>query len=254
MSVGFCRIARDLNFLPNVEHQSTTTSQNQLRDLQHDSLRMSSIQLYAELLLNIRTVSFIASLRSEHNHETKATLSADGESITLTHEGESASIRLPTKISGGGSAALALPATPAKELTLRLQLEEKAPGLLKYSDFGNFNTENVVPWDAASLTDTVQIQCGKCGNVLVPRDAIHEWKDLPNENWAEMMDFWHCHKPDEHHDHDSEDDASAHKGYAAGNKLTAASGVGFVDTMYFLFAPKDCSGTQVGGISFFSIS
>ncbi|KAF2096449.1 hypothetical protein NA57DRAFT_58364 [Rhizodiscina lignyota] len=205
---------------------------------------MASIQLYAELLLNIRTVTFFATLKSEHNHETKATLSADGESITVTHEGESASIRLPTKISGGGSAALALPPTPAKELTLRLLLEEKAPGLLRYSDFPDSGSDNPVPWDALSLSTETEIKCGKCDNVLIPKGTVREWKDLPSENWADMMDFWHCHKPDEHHDHSHHDanDAPSRKGYAAGNKLTASSGTGFVDTMYFLLAAEDCAG------------
>lgn len=208
---------------------------------------MSSIELYAELLLNIRTVTFFATLKSEHNHETKAELSADGESITVTHEGEFASIRLPTKISGGGSAALTLPASPAKELTLRLQLEEKAPGLLRYSDFQDLSaTENPVPWAALSLGEGTEIQCKQCDHVLVSKGAVHEWKDLPSENWADMMDFWHCHKPDEHHNHEHQDDVPSRKGYAADNKLTAVSGTGFVDTMYFLIAPEDLTGAQVG--------
>lgn len=211
---------------------------------------MTSIHLYAELLLNIRTVSLFASLISEHNHETKATLSADGESITVSHEGESASIRLPTKISGGGSAALTLPAQPTKELTLRLQLEEKAPGLLKYSDFPDTSTENPAPWKAEDLNEDVEFECASCGHVSVPKAVVKTWKNLPSENWAEMMDFWHCHKPDEHEGHghgaDGSDEAPSRKGYAASNRFVAEAGVGLVDTMYFLFAEENCTGVKVG--------
>ena len=54
---------------------STSTSLDQPRNA-------TSITLYAELLLNIRTVTLFASLRTAHNRETKAELSADGSSIT----------------------------------------------------------------------------------------------------------------------------------------------------------------------------
>jgi len=205
---------------------------------------MSSIRLFAELLLNIRTATFFASLRTEHTDETRAQLSADGETITLTHEGESASIRLPTIISGGGSSILTLPASPAKELTFRLQLEEKAPGLLNFRE----ERENVVPWPATAFSEKTGIACRECANSLLERGKINVWKDLPNENWAEMMDFWHCHKPEHDHGHA----ASETKGYAAANKLTATSGTGYVDLAYVLASGEDTSGIKVRRHSLYS--
>lgn len=199
---------------------------------------MEPIELYAELLTNIRTVTLVASLKSESNRETKAELSADGQSISISHEGHSASIRLPTQMTGGGTAALTLPATPSKNLTLRLQLEEKAPGLLKFEN-GN---ENLVPWPASALNDG--IQCRACGAALVKKDVVGQWKDLPNENWAEMMDFWHCHKPDEHN-HNHEDVAKS-KGYSSSSKLEATSGVGLVGLSYLLLQTDDCQNIKVG--------
>ncbi|KAF2835504.1 hypothetical protein M501DRAFT_998964 [Patellaria atrata CBS 101060] len=200
----------------------------------------SHIELYAELLLNIRTISFFASLRTESNEETKASLSTDGEWITLTHEGKFASIRLPTKISGGGSASLTLPATPSKELTLRLQLEEKAAGLLQYGEASADEGANAVPWSATSMDDAKRISCLECSNELVKSDAIGQWKDLPSENWAEMMDFWHCHKPHEHQHHT----VGQEKGYAASTELTASQGTGLVDLSYLLLDHEDCSGVK----------
>jgi hypothetical protein len=204
--------------------------------------------LYAELLLHIRTVTLFASLRTHHSRETKAQLSADGSCITVSHEGQSATISLPLKIEGKGDATLELPAQPpSKELTLRLQMEER-----EGSDMLGLMAEerkaNIVPWDGASMNriDKPKLLCKNCKEEIMAEGQIREWKDLPNENWAEMMDFWHCHKPDEHHLHDHTHEATVgQKGYAAGNRLQAATGIGFVDLTSFLLEGQDCPGAQV---------
>ncbi|KAI4920589.1 hypothetical protein J4E85_009356 [Alternaria conjuncta] len=209
----------------------------------------TSITLYAELLLHIRTVTLFASLRTNFSRSTDAKLSSDGSYITVSHEGQSASIRLPINVKGGGDAALELPSQPpTKELTLRLQLEEKEGsdllGTLQRED----RQANIVPWDGASLNDAkdVEMSCKGCDGILVAKGKIQQWRDLPNENWAEMMDFWHCHKPDEHHLHDHmHDEVVGQKGYAAGNRLQAMGGVGFVDLASFLLAESDCEGAQL---------
>ena len=213
------------------------------------ALNETSIILYAELLLHIRTVTFFASLRTNHNRETKAKLSSDGACITISHEGQSASIRLPINVKGGGDVALSLPSQPpGKELTLRLQLEEQEGsdmlGMMQSEEW----KANIVPWDGASLSQIqgVEVICKSCQGVLVPSGKIRQWKDLPNENWAEMMDFWHCHKPDEHHLHDhTHDEMMGQKGYAASNRLQVLEGVGFVDLTRLLLQEEDCEGAQV---------
>ena len=197
---------------------------------------MSSICLYAELLQHIRSVTFYASLQTEYNHETKVHLSADNEWITLSHEGQNASIRLPTKVGGGGDASLTLPAAPSKDITLRLQLEETSPGFLQFQDH---ETGNIEPWTAGMLGEETEIYCYQCGQPFVSRGRVRTWKDLPSENWAEMMEFWHCHKPTIEHA-DGHEDVAARKGYAASNKLMVSSRTGFVDTSHVLLAPTDC--------------
>jgi len=214
----------------------------------------SSITLYAEFLLHIRTVTLFASLRTFHSRETKAKLDTNGSSVTITHEGESATLHLPITVQGGGDAALSLPAQPqSKELTLRLQIEEQEGTEVLGTLLSEERKANVVPWDGATLNNTkaVQIRCKSCRGTLVSKDTIAEWRDLPNENWAEMMDFWHCHKPDEHHLHDHTHDAAVGtKGYAAGNRLRATEGVGFVDLASFLLKEQDCEGVRVSGHRF----
>jgi hypothetical protein len=140
---------------------------------------------------------------------------------------------------GGGSAALDLPAAPAKELTLRLQLQEKAPGLLRLQEL---DADNGAPWMAGELMDgrEVKLCCRNCSAVVL--DASHkirEWRDLPNENWAEMMDLWHCHKP--HDENQSHDEAGASKGYSATRSWQVEHAVGFVSMSYFLVVASDCS-------------
>ncbi|KAL9088617.1 MAG: hypothetical protein Q9165_006137 [Trypethelium subeluteriae] len=201
---------------------------------------MSSIQLYAELLVHIRAVAFYGALHTEHNHETNIELSADNEWITVRHEGQTASIRLPTTVGGGGNAALTLPAAPSKDITLRLQLEETSPGLLQ---FGNQQSGNVEPWTAKSLGKETSLYCRDCGQSLLGQGRVQAWKDLPSENWVEMMEFWHCHKPATEHQH-ANGDAASRKGYSASNKLRASMGTGFVNTSHFLLAPADCLGIE----------
>ena len=226
--------------------------QNENDFLERMAPNESAIMLYAELLLHIRTITLFASLRTHHSRETKAQLSADGSCITVSHEGQSATISLPLKMEGTGDATLELPAQPpSKELTLRLQMEEREGSEL-LGMMAEERKANIVPWDGAAMSriDKPTILCKSCEREILPADTIKEWKDLPNENWAEMMDFWHCHKPDEHHLHDHTHEAAiGQKGYAAGSRLLAAAGIGFVDLTSFLFKEQDCPGAQVSPTS-----
>ncbi|KAF2754225.1 hypothetical protein EJ05DRAFT_504325 [Pseudovirgaria hyperparasitica] len=215
------------------------------------------VQLYAEHLLNIRTLTLTASLSTESTPLTKAKISADATTLTLSHEEVSATIHLPKAIEGGANAVLELPKQATKDLQLRLMLEEHnhRSHLIKDSPAKNgaLQEDNWVPWSAPSLVRRRgKFSCRNCGTAVLnnspssgsvksiapPEDTITLWKDLPNENWAEMMDFWHCHKPDTE---DGIHDEAVHtKGYAAGSKIQAIGGMGFVDIAYFLLASDDC--------------
>ncbi|PPJ60243.1 hypothetical protein CBER1_01305 [Cercospora berteroae] len=204
-----------------------------------------TIHLYAEHLLNIRAISIQAVLSTVSNKETRATLSADGSCMSLSHEGETATIKLPIQVPGGHNAAtLTIPAAPTKDLSFRVQLQEKSDsqGLLTQ---GAHQDDHVVPWTARSLTADVQLRCKHCQQVLLESGKIHIWKDLPSENWAEMMDFWHCHRP---HVHDNDHTAPV-KGYSADSMLAISSGVGMVDPVDFVFAPEDCCSLEISSAS-----
>ena len=195
------------------------------------------IQLYAEHLLNIRTLSIQASLDTHSNKETKVQLSADGRTLTLLHDGEQASILLPVAVPDTSTSTLTIPVIPSKDLSFRIRLEGTGADAVG-------DGEIIVPWTAPSLLTDAEVSCKACKATIVGRGSVTVWKDLPSEGWAEMMDFWHCHKPNEPHDHDH--DATGMKGYAANSVLTAVSTVGLVNATSFLLAASDCSSLKVG--------
>ena len=201
------------------------------------------IYLYVEHLLNIRALSIQASLSTVSNQETKASLSADGNILTLTHEGETASVQLPVNISPNQQSlvSLTIPAVPSKDLSFRIQVEEKPDSNLLGD--GNRENGNIVPWTADSLTNETEVCCRHCSSVLVRRGTIQTWKDLPSEGWAEMMEFWHCHKPHESHSYGN---GEVNRGFGADSKLAVNTGVGLVDVVDFLFVPEDCQNVVVG--------
>ena len=206
------------------------------------------IHLYAEHLQNIRTLSVQASLATASNKETKATLSADRDSLTLSHEGRSATIQLPVSL-GHSDAILTIPASPNKDLSFRLTVEEK-PGAVGVLGDSTQTSDVIIPWMASDLAPKTGISCAKCGEPLMTGN-VQQWKDLPSEGWADMMDFWHCHKPDVPHDDDHGAD-NAGRGFAANSKLVAQEGAGLVGPTDFLFATSNCSGVQVGKILVFA--
>ena len=107
---------------------------------------------------------------------------------------------------------------------------------------------------------TPSISCVSCSTPLISRGTITKWKDLPSDGWAEMMDFWHCHKPDLPHRQHGDDAvhttaetqkvnegaAAAGRGISATSRLAVERGVGLVGVMDLLFAAEDCKLLNVG--------
>jgi hypothetical protein len=206
-----------------------------------------TIHLYAEHLVNIRTLSITATLATPTTDDTKAELRANGTVLALTHEGQSASIVLPIPAPNGrDQASLDIPSVPTKHLSFRVQLEDGTDCLRGNTDP---DVGEVIPWTAISLDAETEISCKSCSATLLARGRIRVWKDLPSENWAEMMDFWHCHRPDVPHDHDHK---TPLKGYSADSRLAIQSGVGMVDPIDFVFAPDDCTNLTVGSFLYSS--
>ena len=100
------------------------------------------------------------------------------------------------------------------------------------------NTEGGIPWSAETLNVGNEIVCRSC-KATITADQVKVWHNLPSDYWAEMMDFWHCHKPNpETGGVQMYEDMS--KAYAATNRLAARSGIGLVNTPCFIIFPGDC--------------
>jgi hypothetical protein len=195
------------------------------------------LHIYAEHLINIRTLSIQSTLPSPSDGTTTCTLSADGDVLTLTHQGETASIALPVAVPAHASASISIPAVPSKGFSFRVRLGNT--DTLQDRQ----NSETVIPWTAASLSHNVELRCKDCRAVFLPQGKVQTWKDLPSEGWAEMMEFWHCHKPNEPHNHEQQTDK---KGYSAESKLAITPSVGLVNATSFILAAADCDNIKVG--------
>lgn len=196
----------------------------------------SSVHIYAELLTNIRQITVKTCLPTPADNTTAAEIFGDGRKFRLSHKGTTAELDLPAKVLVKG--ALPISHKGSVDLTWRLPLlPARAPER-------QFLPENqVVPWSASDIKMESPVSCRACGQLFVQRGTITSWKDLPSENWAEMMEFWHCHKPVEHDK--PEDGNLQQRGYGAASAITAQPGVGFVDITSFLFAEPDCTSLKV---------
>jgi hypothetical protein len=200
--------------------------------------------IYAEYLANIRQISVVVSLPTSPDASTKAEIVQDGRQLQVVHQQNMQSIALPAQVVA--PPLLPIPKQGGKDLSWRLPVSPLEPRP------SPFSLENqALPWTSIDIKVGSPISCRKCDDVLVSKGTINAWKDLPSENWAEMMEFWHCHKP---HDHDQQDPESlASKGYGANNTISAQPGVGFVDLTSFLFTESDCSGLAVSPLGIATI-
>lgn len=196
------------------------------------------MSLYAELLTNIRQISLAASLPSPSDASTKVTLSSDCKTVELRHGSHVSQLTLPAKTAIG---ATILPIQDRQKGTTafswRLPLDPS-------SHSSSSQHQEALPWSATDLVPSSAVACRQCKTAVVPSGAVKVWKDLPSENWAEMMEFWHCHKPDHAHVHGTDGKADenslASRGYGASSAIAAQEGVGFVDLTTLLFAEGDC--------------
>ena len=191
---------------------------------------MSSMQLYAEHLVNLQQVSVFATLPSDSNGSSKVSIDRSTSRFVIHHEGHDNSIILPT-----ATADSKIPSTlpSGRQLSFRFKASSSSIRLQE-----NPRLDSRM---APDLTPGTKILCRHCEAELVGK--VSEWKDLPSGGWAEMMDLWHCHKPTDNH---ANNNASMDgKGYSASNALRPAVGCGLVDVTSFLFHLKDIAGLTV---------
>ncbi|KAK9494983.1 ubiquitin-conjugating enzyme E2-binding protein [Lipomyces doorenjongii] len=97
---------------------------------------------------------------------------------------------------------LTLPGHAAKDVPFSLQQlcqldSTNKTGSVRVKAEREEREEHISPLSAKQLSDCKSVQCSECGAVLVKENM--KYLDLPSENWYELMDYWHCHKPEHHH-------------------------------------------------------
>ena len=200
-----------------------------------DPSNSQGIYIYAELLPNIRQMVLAVSLPSPATTSTRVQVSEDRFHVSVHHQGNITEALLPGRPLTSGILPN-LNNASTKDLVWRLPLDAE-------SCAREVAAESSGPWSADTLQPGSAIRCRRCDALLVAEAKIEEWKDLPSENWAEMMEFWHCHKPDHHgHDHSN---GLASRGYGANSVFAAQKSIGFVDLMTVLLSQDDCQGIAV---------
>ncbi|EED12306.1 conserved hypothetical protein [Talaromyces stipitatus ATCC 10500] len=228
--------------------------------------------LYAELLPNIRQLTLHVSLPSSPSgidiRESTITLSESCRAVTVftLHQGVELveTLKLPARVTDASRRNLSfaghrvdIGATESKaqivEYSFRLQVDPNENGLaLRNQDI---QEDDYVPWTANDLSTCISLHCRLCRQMILDTSSkpdlnTWQWKDLPSGNWAEMMDFWHCHKPDVHPDEKQgqkniEEQNASVKGYGASNRVVATPRTGLVDVASFLVAESDCYNIKV---------
>lgn len=195
------------------------------------------ICVYAELLLNICQLSISVSLASPCNQTTTVDLSQDRKAIVIEHQAQRIVASLPAQLSR--DAVLPRPLPRTRDLSFRFQVGHGRDGW--QSKRMELDEDGI--WPAASLTPDTRIACRACESILL-QSSVNLWKDLPSDNWAEMMDLWHCHKPNTENSHDG-DGLDHAKGYAASSSLAPSPGCGLVHLNYLRVHESACVGLEV---------
>ncbi|CAI7574399.1 unnamed protein product [Penicillium glandicola] len=243
------------------------------------------LYLHAEFLSNIRQITLYVSLPgtptfdgirpdiqlSESRKAVTVSLSKPFDHVTET-------IKLPARVNDAsrrvlkqisGPAPISDPngtGEPSYDFSFRMQVDPDEEALAPRDEL----IDEFTPWTAEEMSSSTRIRCRGCEQAFLDSSLISGsgdlgtgdshtpgwiWKDLPSGNWAEMMDFWHCHKPDPHEGHEKdekdsalkvEDQTAQTKGYGADSHVVAISGTVFVDVATFLLAETNCTGLKKG--------
>jgi hypothetical protein len=238
-----------------------------------------SVDLHAELFPNIRQLPLYVSLQNiEEEFDWNISLSESRRAVivSLSHNRGGdviETLKLPARVLETTGKGLKFAGKRVESershredgnrisFSFRLQVDNDEWCDLSKDTLG----DNFIPWTATAMSTCMGLRCRFCDHVFLdsctlrPSDGRADtatlpawtWKDLPSANWAEMMDFWHCHKPDTH-DHSgrheeigfTQDRNALTKGYGAANQIMAISGTTLVDIGSFLVSEADCRGLK----------
>lgn len=96
-------------------------------------------------------------------------------------------------------------------ITVALPTKQRPDTLISEGSFMNLVDSSLQKWSIKDLlrktpknNDNVNVfslACKACDSLIIDSTTVNKFIDMPSELWYEMMDFWHCHKPHDHHNH-----------------------------------------------------
>ncbi|WEW58583.1 HECT-type E3 ubiquitin transferase [Emydomyces testavorans] len=213
-------------------------------------------RLYAELLPNISQITVYASLpdccSGDNPLQGVTELLPSREEISLSYHEQKECLRLPARVSPKAldmfpfnlsrSDEQKICAMKQNEFSFRLHTDETDQAVVP-----RLCSSIQIPWSAKEMCSGTRVKCRACGNMfLEPHSASQMvWKDLPSAHWAELMDMWHCHKPDpEDGKQHNDDESAAAKGYGVGNHTVCQADTVLLDVMNFYVAEANCVGLE----------
>ncbi|OAL65859.1 hypothetical protein A7C99_2960 [Trichophyton rubrum] len=186
----------------------------------------SCVQLYAELLANIRQIRFYVTTKDAVRNDSRpvVTLDSSRSLVTVSHSDKTLTLKLPLSISARAREHLATSQATShggeNEYSFRLPIDEASSAVDVTS---SHDYTSMSPWPAKNMTAQTY--------------------------WAEMMDLWHCHKPDPIPSKDGDTDFTSlngdTKGYGASNRVVCKPGTVFVNITSFVMTQGDCQGAKM---------
>jgi len=156
------------------------------------------VNYYVELLSRIKSVSIIVEEEDEGvNIEVDNILQVDLQLIQLRLKNQDSNIFIPLPCE--------VPPIPNissclkqrnNVISIRLPLVDAK---VDRSTNSLMSISTNYTWNSSYLRKSIQnytFNCSNCGNTIIDSSKISTTLDMPSELWAEMMDFWHCHKPE----------------------------------------------------------
>lgn len=212
-------------------------------------------RVYAELLPHISDISISLTLPDRDEDASSGNilkLLPSRQDILISYHDQKGSLRLPAR-------ALPNNAELRPHTLKRATGERVASNVTSYSlktdtsiqSLAPFDPSDIpIPWTGKVMSAETRIRCRTCETPFFEPSGSNEmaWKDLPSADWAELMDIWHCHKPDSHEDEDKQrgdSETAAAKGYGAENQTVCRDNTVLVDALHFYPTEASCIGVEV---------
>ncbi|CEP24986.1 unnamed protein product [Cyberlindnera jadinii] len=156
---------------------------------------------YYEVLERIRSVSIVVELLDGSLSSWDAFYDSKSHILTVLVGDEQIAIELSDEIPELSKDDLRLCTKQNKQtLVMRLPMDGAGKFNRDFNELMSLSTH--YKWDAKFLaSSSFQLHCRDCDSPILDSDDISSLNEMPSELWAEMMDFWHCHKPHDENGH-----------------------------------------------------